>query len=142
MQTYVDNNGELISDVWSEQKRTLIIRDGVVDDYPYFGKISVFDDMNEYKYLITKKDKFQMNAIRHFYIDDEEIKSREGSLRKFMKERKGKLYHISFLRLKKFNEDTSWYKLIINRSQNLYYLDHQSFANMVYSEDELYKCKE
>lgn len=143
LQTYVDKNGALVNSGYgSDQQRTLIIKRGNLGDSPYFGNIDVIGENFEHKYKITEADKLEINAIRHFFIEDEDIKEREGDLRKFMKKRKGKLYHISFLKLNKFNTDVSWYKLNIIRSQSLYLIDHPSFASNVHSKNELYRCKE
>ena len=143
LQTYVDRNGELISSGWgSNHQITLIVRKGTEDDYPYFGKIDVIGKDFEHKYKITQQERYKINAIRHFYIEDEDIKERVGALKKFTKKRKGKLYHISFLNLSRFDKYFSWYKLTINRSQDLYLIDHPSFASNVYSINELYRCKE
>ena len=143
LHTYVDRNGALVNSGYgSDQQRTLIIKRGNLGGYPYFGNIDVIGENFEHKYKITEADKLEINAIRHFFIEDEDIKEREGDLRKFMKKRKGKLYHISFLKLNKFDGDVSWYKLNITRSQDLYLIDHPSFASNVQSKNELYRCKE
>ena len=143
LHTYVDRNGALVNSGYgSDQQKTLIIKRGNLGDSPYFGNIDVIGENFEHKYKITEADKLEINAIRHFFIEDDDIKEREGDLRKFMKKRKGKLYHISFLKLNKFDGDVSWYKLNITRSQDLYLIDHPSFASNVQSKNELYRCKE
>ena len=145
---YLNDEGTLETILYNEpddskKNITLIVDDSVVEDKTghWPGKVTLINEAYKHEYFITSHHKKWTNAIRHYYITDEVINRYEGSIKDFIKKKKGHLYHISFMKLQK-EEFNNWYLLTIIRSQNLYMINHFNYSMSVEAEKETYRCSE